>query len=146
MAKQGNVTKEYASFLSRNGWTVVYVCIPNTVHIGVVPIPTINGASKQRYPDIVAIKDEQLLIVEVEVSLNINVYEDISLRFFEMRASLSNAALFLSWIRMIKHTTGLDIPEFISIESQLVVINPISDKNIEYKTQLELEDILVVTP
>ncbi|TON15434.1 hypothetical protein CGH61_24080, partial [Vibrio parahaemolyticus] len=65
MAKQGNVTKEYASFLSRNGWTVVYVCIPNTVHIGVVPIPTINGASKQRYPDIVAIKDEQLLIVEV---------------------------------------------------------------------------------
>ncbi|TON14360.1 hypothetical protein CGH61_25015 [Vibrio parahaemolyticus] len=63
-----------------------------------------------------------------------------------MRASLSNAALFLSWIRMIKHTTGLDIPEFISIESQLVVINPISDKNIEYKTQLELEDILVVTP
>jgi hypothetical protein len=146
MAKQGKVTKEYAGFLSRSGWTIVYVCIPNTVHIGVVPIPTLNGVSEQRYPDIVAIKDDVLLIVEVEISLNANVYEDISLRFSEMKTSLSNDDILLNWIRMIYHTTGVDISALMSVESQLVVIKPISERSTEYKQLLECQSIAVVTP
>ena len=146
MAKQGKVTKDYANLLSHDGWNIAYVCIPNTAHIGVVPIPTPHGTGKQRYPDIVAFKDKRLLIVEVEILLNEYVYEDISLRFSEMNYSLNDKSVFSSWSGLVSNYLGIDIPKDINIENQLLIIKPIKPEYFKYKDLLELANIEVVLP
>ena len=146
MAKQGDVTRKYANSLTLDGWSVAYVCIPNTAHIGVVPIPTAHGSSKQRYPDIVALKGNRLLIVEVEISLNEYVYEDITLRFSEMNYSLSNEDLFLNWRWLVSHNCGTDIPLDVNIENQLIIIKPLKTDSFQYKELLENNNIKVIIP
>jgi hypothetical protein len=111
MAGQGATTKAASIALTEAGWTVAYVCLPNTPHIGVVPIPTSHGVSRQRYPDILAFKGDTIRLVEVEQFLSDAVVEDISLRFREMRTSLSDHIVYKSWKDHIERSFNYALPD-----------------------------------
>ncbi|GGO67265.1 hypothetical protein [Bowmanella pacifica] len=150
MAGQGNITKKYANYLEKLGWNIVYKCIPNSVHVGVVPIPILNGSSKQRYPDIVALKMNTILLVEVEINLTDSVSEDIILRFDEMRESLLDNNNWRDWTSKISKNSGLDLSSVSNIDCELILVKKISsrhqnkitklrDKSINTKCFIELE-------
>lgn len=145
MAKQGKVTRDYANTLKSNGWNIAYTCIPNTVHIGVVPIPTSKSSSSQRYPDIVAYKDGVLLLVEIEVTLNKSICDDISLRFSEMNESLMDEQILNGWVKLVRGFVNFSITDVNKILNELVVVNEIKSTSIKYKENLEKLKIKVVS-
>lgn len=102
---------------------MLYTCIPNSAHVGVVPIPTSHGVSKQRYPDIAALKQDRLLFVEVELALSETVVTDIILRFKEMRQALNNPKVYTDWANKIADLTKLRVPPNPTVETLLVIVN-----------------------
>jgi len=110
MAGQGKVTLAVAASLEHEAWSVAYVCIPNTPHVGVVAIPTKQGTSRQRYPDIVAVKDGVLALVEVEMTLTGSVADDIVERFREMRAALQDRETYAMWSEAVSRSCSVDLP------------------------------------
>lgn len=135
MAGQGKTTKSYALQLKCEGWQVLYTCIPNSVHIGVIPIPTAHGASKQRYPDIAAAKDSRILLVEVEMNLTDSVVADIILRFTEMRQALDKPSVYIEWANKVGSLAKLQLPPKPIVETLLVIVN-------QRSTDLEFFDLL----
>lgn len=135
MAGQGKTTRLYASILREEGWEVIYTCIPNSPHVGVVPIPTSHGVSKQRYPDILAIKHNQILLVEVEMTLTNAVSQDISLRFYEMNKSLKNTDIYRGWSRAVEISSNVTMPITPDIEMRLKLVN---GSNVESSPFLEI--------
>lgn len=111
MAGQSSIIRQTREALQRAGWIVAYVCIPNTAHVGVVPIPTPEGVSRQRYPDIVCMKGEITRLVEVEMRLNENVARDILLRFTEMNAALRRPERWELWRTQVARECGVKMPE-----------------------------------
>ena len=110
---------------------------------GVVPIPTSHGVSKQRYPDIAALKNDQLLLVEVEMGLSDAVSQDIVLRFNEMRQALGNPALYRSWSQRVGLVSGHEMPLAPRIESRLLLVNGFDERSINFVKSLELHNISV---
>lgn len=135
MAGQGKTTKSYAAQLRTEGWNVLYTCIPNSVHVRVTPIPTSHGVSKQRYPDIAAVKDNTLLLVEVEMSLSDSVVADIILRFTEMRYALTDQKIYTEWAKKVSVVSQLQIPLLPMVTTLLVIVN-------ERKADARFRDLL----
>ncbi len=114
MAGQGVTTQMISHRLVDQGWSIVYTCIPNTPHVLVVPITIYGGSSKQRYPDIVAYRNNITKLIEVEVRLNEDVARDIRLRFNEMCDTLLDKRNWELWRAQILKVTTLSMPlEFI---------------------------------
>lgn len=144
MAGQGKITREYATQLSDDGWNILYICIPNTPHLKVVPIPTSHGVSKQRYPDIVAVKDNRLLLVEVEMNLTKIITEDIVLRFTEMRQSLFDSNIYSMWSKQVEFVSTYKMPTKPIIETRLKIVNGVNQKSFSLVNQLESQCIMVI--
>lgn len=124
---QGTVTRNIAKILRKNGWTIGYICVPNTPHVGVVPIPTsVSGVGAQRYPDVVAFNDSITLLIEVEPVLNLNVSLDIHLRFTEMITALENPTVWERWRRHVQLEAGIVLPPSFSPLCKLVVCEEVS--------------------
>ncbi len=121
MAGQGAITRAIADLLKGGGWQVVFTCIPNTPHLKVVPIPTAHGVSKQRYPDILAYRDAITRLVEVEITLNDFVAQDIETRFREMVEALRNPGTWGTWREKIRNDTGHTLPEIFVPQCELVL-------------------------
>jgi hypothetical protein len=121
MSNQGDVIRITKQGLKEKGWNVVYTCIPNTPHVGVIPIPTPQGSSEQRYPDIVATTGPVVRIVEVEINLTEQVVLDIRTRFSEMTSALTNSSVRSQWRKNISNSSGLTVVEDFRIEKDLVV-------------------------
>lgn len=121
MAGQGAITRAMADLLSGGGWHVVFKCIPNTPHLNVVPIPTAHGVSKQRYPDILAYRDATTKLLEVEITLNAFVAQDIETRFREMVEALSEPHAWRLWRDKIRRDTGHTLPEIFIPQCDLVL-------------------------
>jgi hypothetical protein len=128
MAGQGKTTRDYAEKLRQEGWGILFLCIPNTVHVGVVPIMTSHGVSKQRYPDIAALSGNTILLVEVEMALTDAITEDIILRFREMREGMSNPNVYRAWASKVGTVTGLDMPSNPVLETRLLIVKGITSK------------------
>ncbi len=133
----------YAAGLAQKGWEVLYICIPNTPHVGVVPIPTSHGVSKQRYPDIAAIKNGRILLVEVEMSLTESVVQDIRLRFAEMREALASSETYRSWSAKVELATKRKMPTTAIVEACLKVVNSRDQRSAHLIDQLEADSIVV---
>ncbi|MCI0565157.1 MAG: hypothetical protein MN733_42365, partial [Nitrososphaera sp.] len=133
------------AFLNTNGWTIVYVCVPNTPHVNVVPIPIASG-SKQRYPDIVAFRGQITKLVEVEMKLNSNVAENIQIRFDEAVAALSDQHAWENWRQHIHRVTGLLLPHRFVPECDLVLCKPPGPKQSKLVAALQEASINVVVP
>ena len=144
MAGQGKTTREYAAQLSKEGWSILYVCIPNTPHVKVVPIPTSHGVSKQRYPDIAAVRNDRLLLTEVEMNLTEAVVQDIVLRFDEMQQSLMSPELYSLWSKKVEMVSKHKMPPVPMIETRLKIVNGIDQRSIDLAHQLQSQGILVV--
>lgn len=143
MAGQGATTRLVAKTLSDNGWIVVYKCIPNTPHTSVVPIPTPNGTSNQRYPDVLAYRSIVTRLVEVEIALTKATAFDIIKRFGEMIDALNNTSLWSSWKSKIETDTGHKLPELFSPKCDLVLCNQITAPNRQFVGMLEQHSISV---
>jgi len=144
MAGQGKTTREYAAQLSNDGWSILYICIPNTPHVKVVPIPTSHGVSKQRYPDIAAVSNDHLLLAEVEMNLNGAVAQDIILRFVEMRQSLMNLELYSMWSKKVETVSKHKMPPIPVIETRLKIVNGVDQRSIDLAHQLQSQGIIIV--
>jgi hypothetical protein len=144
MAGQGKTTRLYASGLTAGGWNILFVCIPNTPHVKVVPIPTSHGVSKQRYPDIAAVKNGCLLFVEIEMSLSAAVVEDIGLRFREMRQALASPDIYRAWRNKVELVSGHVLPETPIFETRLKLVNEADMRSHQLVSQLESQDIVIV--
>lgn len=144
MAGQGKTTREYAAQLSSDGWSILYICIPNTPHVKVVPIPTSHGVSKQRYPDIAAVSNDLILLAEVEMNLTEAVAEDIILRFGEMRQSLMNPELYSLWSKKVATVSSHKMPPKPTIETRLKIVNGVDKRSIGLAHQLQSQGILVL--
>jgi hypothetical protein len=145
MAGQGKTTKAYADQLKQDGWKILFLCIPNSVHFGVVPIPTSHGVSKQRYPDIAALKDGRLLFVEVEMALTESVVDDIILRFGEMRKTLANRETFHAWATKVAMVSETEMPMEPLIDAWLLVVKGVGQKSIHLLERLQGESITLVS-
>lgn len=121
MAGQGATIREVAAALREAGWNVLFICVPNTPHVGVIPIPT-SGIARQRYTDIVASKGSTIRLVEVEVSLNEGIAEDIATRLSEQRSALQRPTTWQEWSARVTASTGTSLPIKPDIECLLVVI------------------------
>lgn len=122
MAGQGAVTNQVSNSLVKNGrWRIVYKCIPNTSHFGVVPIPTPLGSSAQRYPDIVLIDNETTWLIEVEIRLTFKVFNDIKQRFTEMRSALFDTENWEIWKAQAERVSGLTLPSKFLPKTTLIV-------------------------
>lgn len=124
MAGQGAAIREIATWLKHNKWIILFVCVPNTPHLGVIPIPT-DGVAKQRYPDIAAIKGSTLKLIEVEITVNDSVAEDIAGRLSQQRIALQRPNTWREWSSRVAASGGYKLPdETPVIECELVVIRP----------------------
>ena len=141
MAGQGKVTIAVASAMESSGWSVAYTCIPNTPHIGAVAIPTKQGTSQQRYPDVVACSDNVLALVEVEISLNRGVAEDIIERFNEMCSALSDKGTYRMWSAAVAKQCGVELPTIFNPSCHLVLTRSWSASSIPYEERLNAEGI-----
>lgn len=115
------MTRAIADLLRQSGWQVVFTCIPNTPHLDVVPIPTAHGASKQRYPDILAYRDAITKLVEVEISLNEFVAENIIMRFAEMTEALNMPEVWTPWREKVHRDTGHVLPDIFIPQCDLII-------------------------
>jgi hypothetical protein len=140
---QGQVTRHEANQLEQNGWRVAYVCVPGTPHVGVVPIPVVNGSCRQRYPDIVAHDGTMTLLLEVEPKLTASVSTDIQLRFSEQVNSLVAKERWDSWRNHVKHTTGVWLPDVFIPRCELVLVTPPKGAAEAYVGALETSGISV---
>lgn len=126
MAGQGKTTMELAAMLASAGWQIAYTCIPNNPHVGAVAIPTGRGTSRQRYPDIVACRDDVLALVEVEIAISESVVADITERFQEMVVALDDAGVYEIWRRAVERQCGVLPPDPRRIACVLVLCRSIS--------------------
>ena len=129
MASQGKVTRAISAQLAASGWRVVFVCVPNSPHVGVIPIPTIRGAGKQRYPDVFAIRGDSLRLVEVELVLTDSVAQDIVLRFGEMTSSINNPTIYGPWKAHVERSHSLKLPSQPTLDCNLVLCRPLNEAN-----------------
>ncbi len=143
MAGQGSTIRGYAVQLRDADWTVVYTCIPNTPHVGVVAIP-IAGSSKQHYPDILAFKGDVTKIVEVETQLTAAVAEKIRQRFEEIRGVLHAPGRWSTFRQHVKETTGVSLPETFSSDCELVVCGNGKGADRELVTELASSNVRVL--
>lgn len=109
----------------------------------VVPIPTSHGVSKQRYPDIAALREDKILLVEVEMGLSEAVSQDIVLRFSEMRQALGNPDVYRHWSRRVELVSGHQMPTLPKIETRLRLVNGFDERSIPYVHFLESQGISV---
>ncbi|MDU9127602.1 PDDEXK family nuclease [Klebsiella aerogenes] len=144
MAGQGKTTRLYASMLREEGWNVIYTCIPNSPHVRVIPIPTAHGVSKQRYPDILAIKNNRILLVEVEMTLTNSVAQDISLRFSEMQKSLENIDIYRGWSRAVEISSNVTMPITPDVEMRLKLVNGLNAESSPLLQTLGQQNITLV--
>ena len=144
MGGQGKTIRLYSTRLAKQGWKILFLCIPNTPHVRVVPIPTSHGVSKQRYPDIAALRDERILLVEVEMSLTEAVAHDISLRFNEMRQALANQDIYRAWSQKVELVSDNKMPETPIIETRLKLVNGLDERSTRYADLLKLQGISIV--
>lgn len=144
MAGQGSTTIAYAASLRKEGWRVVYTCIPNTPHVGVVAI-SIGASCKQHYPDILAFKGEITKIVEVEVQLTAGVAHKIRERFKEIGKAFQELNGWNNFRQHVQETTGIQLPElFVPVYELLICTN--GRKSSEaLVNQLSSENVRVVT-
>ena len=144
MATQGNISNNYARKLENDGWTIIFKCIPNKPHVNVVPIPTINGISTERYPDIVAIKDNYTLFVEVEISLNNATVTNIIERFIDYTSSLNKQECWKTWTDKIENLTGKSMPiTYIPLRT-LVICKKYGEKERYLVDRLSANDITCI--
>lgn len=113
------------AYSCNSNWDLVYKCVPNTPHLGVVPISTPFGASAQRYPDVVATNGAVVSIVEIELRLTPAVASDIVQRFKEMREALTDLGAWSSWRSQVHRVCRVELPiKFLPI-CTLVLCHPI---------------------
>jgi len=143
MAGQGATTRAVAKVLSDKDWNVVYKCVPNTPHTGVVPIPTPNGTSNQRYPDILAYRNLITKLVEIEITLNEATSLDIIKRFREMVDALRDTRAWSSWRSKIQTDTGHTLPDLFVPQCELVLCNRVTGANRLYIEDLKQNSIAV---
>lgn len=122
MPGQGAVTISIANAIRQNQkWHLVYSCVPNTTHLGVVPIPTPMAVGNQRYPDVVAVNKEIVWLIEVEIRLTMKVARDIQHRFAEMKSALSQEPIWKTWRNQVERVAGLVMPTEFSSRTTLVI-------------------------
>lgn len=143
MANQGATTKEIARTLQEVGWQVVYTCIPNTPHVNVVPISTPSGSSNQRYPDIVAFRQDDTKLIEVEIRLNRQVTNDLVIRFKDMIDALKDDSAWQLWRHHIYKTTGYHLPKRFRPHCDLVICQPIPTSTRWLAEELKSQNISV---
>jgi len=129
LAGQGTTINSIADTLESNGWNVIFVCVPNTPHIGVVPIPIEGGSSNQRYPDVLAVKGDVLRLTEVEVKISDDVVNKTIERFAEQQTSLRDVQTWQSWSARIQSLTGIELPAACQLYCELVVCNDLRPNN-----------------
>ena len=144
MAGQGATIREVAACLREAGWTILFVCVPNTPHVGVIPIPT-SGIARQRYTDIVAVRGSTIRLVEVEISLNERVAEDIAARLSEQRSALQRPATWLEWSSRVRASTGAALPTTPEFECSLVVIKSFRGSSVRAEQLLRDAEVRVQT-
>ena len=127
MYGQGKTTKQIVRLLEENEWNVLFYCIPNTPHFNVIPITTKSGSSKQRYPDIVAFKGDYTRFIEVEITLNEKVADDILERFSEFISSLKSNEYWRIWRNHVLNRTGKSLPPIFNPICDLVICHELSD-------------------
>lgn len=110
LAGQGSTTRKIAAQLRKSGWDVIYVCIPNTPHIGVVPIPTKSGVTAQRYPDILSIQGNVLRLSEIEIAVTDDIASKAIERFTDQRCSILSPEIYLPWRDRVLELTGHQLP------------------------------------
>ena len=145
MSGQGATTVSVREALLEHGWQVFFTCLPNAAHVNVVPIPVRGGSSRQRYPDILASRNEITLLVEVEVSLTEAVVENAILRFGEQLSALSDPRTWTMYKAKIGGICGFELPaQFLGIAA-LVTCKPISPRCDRLVSELARAEILVCT-
>jgi hypothetical protein len=143
MPGQGKVTKQVVSTLFDSGWTVLFSCIPNTPHVGVVPITVFKGTSRQRYPDVAATRNGKIWLIEVEMHIDAGVASDIRTRFREMRDSLQDGEIYRKWRGAIFNRTQVELPDKPVILLSLVVCSVLNPASNELVRSLDAEQISV---
>jgi len=122
MSSQGQTILNVRRTLKQgDGWAVAYVCVPNTPHIGVIPITTPEGSSEQRYPDVVATNGLVVRLIEVEIRLTEEVGTDILTRFREMSAALQSSQIWESWTQDVREVCDLSMPDTPHLSKELVL-------------------------
>jgi hypothetical protein len=121
MATQTATTNAVAAALAGAGWQIVFVCVPNTVHHGVVPISTPDGAARQRYPDVLAVDGDTTRLVEIENALTEAVAEDIALRLTEQATALEDPAYWETWRRHVEAEHEIQMPPTFAPSLELVI-------------------------
>ncbi len=140
---QGQAIRAAAARLKDAEWMIVFVCVPNTAHVNVVPIPTKSGASKQRYPDVVAYKGTVTRFIEVEMVLNEHVAKNIVERFSDITDSLSPLTSWKTWRDHVLHQTGHNLPHEFNPKYDLVICGPMSRDVQALTHSLSIEGICV---
>jgi hypothetical protein len=118
---QGDTIRAVAAQLKSEGWSVHFVCVPNTPHVGVIPIPCNGASAKQRYPDVLASNDRTTKFVEVEPGLNENSATDLETRFSEMLAALNDPPTWQLWRDHVVATSKKPMPQTFLPECDLVI-------------------------
>jgi hypothetical protein len=121
MAGQAVATNAVAEALTEAGWRVVFVCVPNAVHHGVVPISTPGGSARQRYPDVLAVDGMVTRLIEVENVLTEAVADDIALRLGEQTLALEDSGYWEIWRRHVEATHGIAMPATFAPIPELVI-------------------------
>ena len=129
MAGQGSVINAVARALSAAEWVVVFTCTPNTAHHNVVPIPTVSGGAKQRYPDILAVRQGITRLVEVELTLNERVLQEIIERFEDDLAAFAETIAWNRWRDHVGASTGIKLPAAFVPDFQLVICRGLSARD-----------------
>lgn len=117
------MTLRIKSQLLAAGWHVVYACVPNTAHLGVIPIPSSGPRSRQRYPDIVAVRGGVTRLIEIEPRLTRAVLSDIAGRFDDHVDALTTSSVWTTWCESIDKRNAFLMPEVFRPQLDLVVIS-----------------------
>jgi hypothetical protein len=144
VAGQGATTKRAAATLRDSGWQVVYTCVPNTPHLGVVPISTRTGVTAQRYPDILSTHGNVIRLSEVEMSLTEDVATKAIERFGEQRSALSTPEVYADLRSRVLELTGIELPKTPTVVCELVICAKLDNRNRGMVAELDRHGILVV--
>jgi hypothetical protein len=140
MAGQGAITQAYAANLEKQGWQIVYTCIPNTPHVSVIAIP-IGGSSKQCYPDILAFADNITKLVEVEIRLTQVIAAKITAKFAEILSALSPG--WKTFRGHVKLVNGVSLPESFCPSCELIICGSGKSSHQELVGELNMAGISV---